>query len=170
MRIEETTMLTADPESVHELMTSKRFQDAKAEALGAVRFESSVTATGEEVTVVTRRVMTPASVPELIKAMVEPTITVTEQEVWRATAAGFAGSFSVRVSGAPIQVDGAVALEPGRDGGTRLTFAGELSTSVPLFKSAIERAAATQVVGTITEEFKLLHDWPPRAATQGKVD
>lgn len=170
MHIEETALLAAEPAAVHELMTTSRFQDAKARSLGAVGFTSAVTPHGEEVTVTTRRVMSPANVPELIKAMVDPTITVTEEEVWRPRGdGGFEGTFTVRVSGAPIQVDGHVVLAPTSSAASTLMFSGELRTSVPLFKSAIERAAAGQVVGTILEEFRLLNEWLPQAASERKV-
>ena len=170
MHLQETAQLAADPATVHALMTSSRFQDAKAQALGAVRSTASVTPDADVVTVTTRRVMVPVEVPELIKAMVEPTITVTEEEVWRPRRdGGFEGSFVVRVSGAPIRVDGQVLLVPSGAAGAVLSFTGELQTSVPLFKSAIERAAANQVVGTIHEEFRLLRDRLPQAAAQRKV-
>ncbi|MGL5863736.1 MAG: DUF2505 domain-containing protein, partial [Phycicoccus sp.] len=91
------------------------------------------------------------------KAMVAPTLGVREVERWGPPLedGSRAGPFDIDVAGAPLKLRGAVQLLP-RAGGCTLTFAGELSTSVPLFRQAIERAASTQVLDSIEIEFGLL--------------
>lgn len=152
---------------IYDLMTSESFQQAKSGAVGALRSACVVTKDGAGVRVESRRVLQPVNVPEFIKAMVEPTISVTEVETWAPNTGDEPrqGGFRVDVSGAPITVVGAVSIEPTGAEGCTVTFRGELATSIPLFKSAIERAAAGQVTGTIHEEFRLLHHqlalWEP---------
>lgn len=158
MRIERTTSFDVPVTTVYALMTTPQFQDAKAAALGALRASATADPAGDGVRVTSRRVLPAVDVPEFIKSMVEPTITVTETEVWDAAApeGHRVATFTVEVRGAPIRVDGHVSIEP-TSLGCRLTFDGNLTTSVPLFKSAIERAAGQQVIATITQEFELLH-------------
>lgn len=159
MWIEESATFRAAAGEVYATMTTTDFQDEKARALDAVEFESAVSHDSDAVSVVSRRTMIPAKVPELIKSMVEPRIKVTETEVWQASNGRHHGSFNVDVVGAPIQVAGEVRIDelPGA-GGCTVTFCGDLTTSVPLFRKAIEKAAASQVTDTIKAEFRLLAD------------
>ena len=158
MRFTETTTLAATPEDVFALMSTPQFQQDKADALGSLSCEASVSHPDAGLTTVhTRREMPAGNVPEFIKAMVRPTLVVHERELWREPGSDGArsGEFRVDVVGAPIEVRGQVSLVRVREGCT-LTFDFELTTSVPLFKPAVERAASTQVLATITTEFDLL--------------
>ncbi|GAB6899188.1 DUF2505 domain-containing protein [Kineosporia succinea] len=164
-----TDLETAFPE-VFRQMTSRSYQDEKAQRLEVVEHRCDITDAGSgRITVVSRRTSPAGSVPELIRAMVKPTLTVTETESWHAPdgGPGRQGDFSVQVSGAPIAVKGTVHLDPAGTG-CRLTFEGELRTTVPLFRSAIESAASGRVIDTIEAEFALLQDiFRPGAATDG---
>lgn len=164
MYLSETGTFTLSAHEVFTLMVSEEFQRSKAERLDALEFDMEVSG-GPAPTVVTRRRLGTAAMPEFIKPMIDPTITVTETERWR-TAEGSGtprgGDFEIDVRGAPISLRGTVALEPVADG-TRLTFAGELRSGVPLFRSKIEQSAAQSVLATIATEFGLL-DEAARAA------
>lgn len=158
MRFERSTTVPAPGPAVWGQMTSEDFQQRKAAALGAVSCRCEITDEAGVVTVVTDRTVPAGTVPELIRAMVHPTLKVQETERWFPPADGaHRGDFLVAVSGAPVAVRGTVSLEA-VEGGCRLTFAGDLTTSVPLFRSAIERAASGQVLATIDAEFHLLHE------------
>ncbi|MEO7269825.1 MAG: DUF2505 domain-containing protein [Knoellia sp.] len=157
MRIERTLDVNVDVDSVHTLMSSPDFQRRKADAVGAVDCEVDVTHDGDRSVVTVHRRVPAGTVPEFIKAMVEPTLGVREVECWGPLLedGSRCGSFDIDVTGAPIKLRGSVQLLP-RDGGCSLIFGGELTTSVPLFRAAIERAASTQVLDTIETEFGLI--------------
>lgn len=157
MRIEETLDVEADVDAVHALMSSPDFQQRKADAVGASSCDIKVRVHGDSLVVSVHRRVPAGTVPEFIKAMVEPTIGVTEVECWEPLKEDGtrAGSFDIDVTGAPIRLRGSVRIQP-REDGCSLTFAGDLSTSVPLFCQAIERAASTQVLDTIYTEFALI--------------
>jgi Protein of unknown function (DUF2505) len=168
MRFERSTTIPARGPEVFHLMTSETFQRLKASAIGALSCSCEVACAPDgTVTVVTDRVVPAGTVPELIRALVRPTLSVRETERWGLPASSaHLGEFLVAVSGAPVSVAGTVALES-VPSGCRLTFAGDLVTSVPLFRAAIERAAAGQVLATIDAEFALLHELLAAPAAPG---
>lgn len=157
MRIERRIELDGEVEAVYALMSSPDFQQRKADAVGATDSDIDITHEGDRSVVSVHRRVPAGTVPEFIKAMVEPTLGVREMERWGPLLedGSRAGSFDIDVTGAPIKLRGSVQLEPVATG-CSLTFAGELTTSVPLFRQAIERAASTQVLDTIDTEFGLL--------------
>lgn len=158
MKIHETCRLSATPTDVLQVMVDPAFQTRKAEALAALEHSVHVVRDADARMVTTRRVVQAAGVPELIRSMVEPTMVVTETErwaLWDAPQTEHEGEFTIDVKGAPVSLRGIVRLRA-EGVHTDLTFEGELSTSVPLFKGAIERAASAQVIGTIHTEFRLL--------------
>lgn len=156
MYLSQHVTLTASPETIHELMCDADFQQQKADRIGALDFSMNVQETAQHRTVTTKRVTDASGVPEFIKSMVKPKITVTETEVWTlAPDAPLGGDFNLDIQGAPVKLRGTVRIDKAPQGAT-LTFEGELSTSVPLFKKQIEEAASEQVLHTIATEFELL--------------
>lgn len=153
MHVHESETIPLSPDAVRELMTSEDFQRVKADRVGASEFSMQVNES-PSLTVVTRRKISTANMPEFIKPMINPTITVTETERWTTASEG---DFEVDVKGAPISVRGTVRLVP-VEGGAELTFTGELRSSVPLFRQKIEESAAASVIDTIKSEFHLLRE------------
>lgn len=175
MHVSLTDSFTLPPRAVLELMKSEDFQREKADRINTLEFDMHVE-DGPAPTVVTQRKLATANLPEFIKPMLNPTMTVTETEQWQepTTPDGHrTGLFTIDVDGAPVRLVGDVVLEPARNG-SQLTFSGELTSSVPLFRNKIEESASGSVVATIKAEFALIHehaqvwaDWTPWQSDHG---
>lgn len=149
--------VAADVETVYALMCSTNYQQRKADAVGAQSCRVDINHEGDRCIVTVTRSTPNGDVPELIKSMVSATLQVTEVEKWEARSEdnSRSGSFDIDITGAPVSLHGQVTLAPCPEG-SELTFSGDLKTSIPLFKNAIEKAASFQIFSTIDSEFALL--------------
>lgn len=158
MDIHQSTVVPMPIDAVFALMTDRDFQREKARRVSALEFDFSDTGDAHP-RITTTRTMSTSNLPELIKSMLNPTMTVVETERWEAPAAADTrtGEFLIDVHGAPVSLQGRVDLVS-VDDGTELTFSGTLRSSIPLFRSKIEESAAGSVTATISAEFALLHE------------
>lgn len=169
MELELATTVALPPERVHEMLTSRLFQEKKALEVGAGQFEMTRSRVDSRDTVVTTRRMASVRLPEFVKALVEPTLLITETEQWEEPTGSTRsrhGAFDIDVKGAPVRFRGSVHLEL-CDEGTRLRYEGVMLADVPLFRRQVAEAAVGPVRDTIQAEFQMLHNYAARAAEAG---
>ena len=158
MELTFTRQLPLPVAQVVALMCDEQLQAAKAARLDATAFACTVT--DEEDggrTVRTQRALETVGLPEFVRALVRPVMVVHETERWAPPGADEArgGAFELDVDGAPMRLRGTVGVEPA-PGGSRLTFTGVLTSTVPLFRARIEEASAELVRRTMEIECTLL--------------
>lgn len=151
------------------LLVSERFQAAKSAAVDADGFTmSSWTDEAGRTVVQTVRRMGTARLPEFVKPLVDPTLTITETERWTASDGEHQppthADFAIDVKGAPVSFRGDLTLSWDASG-TALRYAGTMTASLPLFRRQVAEAAIGPVRNTIEAEFALL-----RTATLNLAD
>jgi hypothetical protein len=139
MDLQKDISLPADPTAVLRLWLDPAFHQRRCEAAHAVRYEVSVEpegATTAPATVTTSRDLPTDRLPDLVRSFVGQTLTLVERIEWTDAASA---AVSVRVEGAPITLNGAYALGPGPDGGSRLAVRAAVKATVPLVGGKIEK-------------------------------
>lgn len=161
MRIDESTTVNAPAAEVFAALVSREFQAAKADRVGAVGFSMETVESAGELTVVTRRRINSNRLPEFVKTLVDPTITVVETEHWERAgdAVPERAEFLIDIVGAPVRLRGAVRLSPQGPDLCVLAHSGEVTALVPFFRDRVAEAAADSVVETIHHEADLLLTW-----------
>lgn len=111
-------------------------------------------------TVVVRRTLPTDIIPVQARPFVGAHLEIRQAEAWEAASEGRrAGTVAVEILGAPVRVTATAALVQQPDGDTRLTYAGDVRATVPLFGSVIEEAAVTAVRTTLETEAEAGRDW-----------
>ncbi len=160
MQVTMSTTFAAPPPAVFDLLVDPQFQAEKARRLSSTEFDMDVHGDDLRTTVVTRRKMSTSRMPEFVRALVDPSIVVKETEAWDTGSLPddeFSGSFFLEITGAPVRMEGTVAISR-HESGSRLIYEGELTATVPLFRDRIAEAAAGSVTRTISVEFELLEE------------
>ncbi|MGJ9423264.1 DUF2505 domain-containing protein [Aeromicrobium sp. CF3.5] len=157
MLIEIERTFDAAPDDVHGALIDPVLQTAKAEALSALAHSMTTETVDGRLVVVTRRRVATGGMPEFVKALVKPSMTVVETERWDEPQADRSrdAEFLLDIEGAPVRLRGSARLHS-VETGTRLAWRGELEATVPLFRNRITEAASASVIETITIEFDLL--------------
>lgn len=88
MDICHSTDFDAPTEEVYGLLTHRDFQREKARRLDALAFDMDTQVDGPRTTVVTKRKVATAGLPEFVKSMLTPSMVVVETEVWDSPPAG----------------------------------------------------------------------------------
>ncbi|WP_407319793.1 DUF2505 domain-containing protein [Isoptericola halotolerans] len=147
------------PAQVVAHMCEEAFQAEKAARLGARDFGMSREELTTGTTVRTERRLPTVGLPEFVKALVRPVMVVVETERWEHPDddGRQGGAFEIDVDGAPVRFRGHVGVDPA-EGGSRLTFDGTLSSTVPLFRDRVEEASAALVRETMEIECALLEE------------
>ncbi|WP_051407309.1 DUF2505 domain-containing protein [Nocardia sp. CNY236] len=157
MYVETARTFSSPPAEVHAALVAPATQASKAAAVGALDYRMTTRADGDRLEVVTRRRIATTRMPEFVKTLVNPSITVVETERWDAP--GSDGSrtaeFLIDIDGAPIELRGSAYLTV-VDGGSRLEWTGDLEATVPFFRSRITEAALSSVLETIEIEYEIL--------------
>lgn len=158
MNINESASYRASVDQLVAILTDRQFQASKADALGAQEFTMTVAGTAQQPEVTTLRRFPTRSLPEFVKALVNPTMLVTERERWAAATGTESrhASFDVDVDGAPIRVRGSLVVQASDGDTTTVRFYGELQSTVPLFRKQVEVAGSAEVLRTIRTELALL--------------
>jgi hypothetical protein len=141
------------PFEVFAMLADEDFQNHKCAATGALRHTVSITEQDDRTIILTTRDMPSDSFPSFVKSMVGDTLAVTETQDWGPPgAAGVRhGRLTVEIAGAPVALDGTVALASGGQGCVE-TIEGDLKARVPLIGSKIEQAAAPAIQSAIRVE------------------
>lgn len=161
MDIRYSTTLAASTDQVFHLLIQHDFQAEKARRLESLHFDMDTTIDDTQARVITRRRVATEGLPEFVKSLLTPTMTVTETEAWESVPVGHApttGVFTLDVDGAPVELRGRVDLTPHDSTSSTLTFSGTLSATIPLFRARIEEASSGAIYETMRTEGELLRE------------
>lgn len=144
---------STDPEGAFALVTDPAYVEEVAVATGGQDVEVAVTPDGSGgATVVSTRSL-PADVPSYAKALIGESIRLTETRVIGPAAADGSRSGTVRVEfgGAPVSVDGTLALRP-EAAGSAVVVDMSIKASVPFVGGKVERFCAEQIERALAKE------------------
>jgi hypothetical protein len=157
MKISEELHLPATPDAVVAMYTDPAYAQARRQALKAVSADADVAGSVEATfTVSTRIEMSTDGVPDVAKALVGKSLTITEVQEWGKAAADGSrrGTMALDVAGTPARLDAALTLDADGDAASIVRITGDMVAKIPrLEKAALpyvsrvlraeERAAAT---------------------------
>jgi hypothetical protein len=155
----------ANLDEVSEMLADETFVRWRAQrstgSVHGVVEQADVTGTAETgFTVVVRRTLPTDMIPVQARPFVGAHLEIRQAEAWEPAADGRRpGTVAVEILGAPVRVTATAALTELPDGGTRLTFAGDVRATVPLFGAVIEEAAVSAVRTTLETEAEAGRDW-----------
>jgi Protein of unknown function (DUF2505) len=150
----------ASCEHVFAMLVDRSFQERVCAATKALRYEVQIEQDAGSAVITTRRELPTDTVPDFARGFVGRTLDVVRVDRWEPPAADGSrdGTVTVEIKGAPIRLNGMLALRPD-DAGSEEVIAGELKASVPLLGGKLERAAEPALMSAIRkeEEVGLLH-------------
>ena len=116
--------------------------------------------TDDSLRVVSSRVVE-VDLPGFAKKVLSPTNTMVQTDTWTAAEDGtWAGTFSVDVAGAPVQLSGSMSLAPAGAAGTTHEVTISMKVKVPLVGGKIsDWAAKNDVPKTLAAEFAAGDAW-----------
>jgi hypothetical protein len=163
MKIAKTLEYTAAPDAVFAVLSDPTFQEAKCAATAAIRYTANVAHDAGRTIITTERVLPSDGLPDFAKSMVGETLKVTETQDWGPPAADGSrqGTVQMSVAGAPISLNGTLALAAGGPG-TVEQLDSELKARVPLIGGKIEKAAAPPIEEAIVIEHRTAQEWLDR--------
>jgi hypothetical protein len=114
-------------------------------------------------TVSLRRTLPTDLIPQHLRPLVGDRVEVRQTEAWEPWQAGrLTGTVVVEFTGAPVRLTGRLLLEATEDGGTCHRYELDVRSSVPLFATAVEEAAATAVRRALDTEEQAAREWLAR--------
>lgn len=158
----------ASPEVVSAMFADVRFVRWRSERTvragtpgGGTVAQADVTGSVDHgFTVVVRRTLATDQIPTQARSFVGGALEIRQAEAWEAMADGRRlGTLAVEILGAPVRIRGRGRMEELPDGGTRLTYDGEVRSTVPLFGAVVEEAAAKAVRTALEAEAEAGHAW-----------
>lgn len=155
----------ADIDDVSAMLADESFVRWRAQrstgSVNGVVEQADVTGTAVTgFTVVVRRTLPTDIIPVQARPFVGAHLEIRQAEAWEAASEGRrTGTVAVEILGAPVRVTATAALTALPDGGTRLTYAGDVRATVPLFGTVIEEAAVAAVRTTLETEAAAGRDW-----------
>lgn len=143
----------ADPVRTYLLVTDKGYVRAVAEATAGQDVEVSVEPTPDGGAVVTSRRTLPAELPSYARALVGDRLRLVESRAYGPAAADGSrtGTVEVRFEGAPVRIDGTLALRAEGEGSV-IDMTAAVAASVPFVGGKVERFAAEQVRAFLRKE------------------
>lgn len=146
MRFDATIDYPADVHTVAAMLADEEFVRRKLAASGALDSPYDVLREGEAFTITTRREMPTDQVPSRFRSFVGQRLDVRLVEAWEAPQAdgSRSGTLALDIAGVPVRVNGRMLLRPSGEGAVQ-SFSGDVTASIPLFGSPIEKAAADAV-------------------------
>lgn len=152
MRFDHTVEFSADIDTVAAMLAEEDFTSRRVEAAGATSHDLSITPVddGGFDTIVDATIPT-TIIPASYRGLVGESFRVTIEERWSAPGPDGArnANFTLTVGGLPVRVVGTQSLRPAT-GGTALTYAGDVTCSIPLVGKKIE-SAVVGAVDTVLE-------------------
>ena len=168
MRISYDHRFEAPIDKVVAMLSSEEFGRARAKAAGAEDSDVLVDKHDDGgFTVVIRRSVPAASIPEEFRAFVGGKIMVRYTEAWAAAdhngdVSDREGTFAMEIQGTPGHARGAVVLKPIGDTATAFGLAGEVQAPVPLVGPLIERTVAQAIEQALPRELSAADEWLKR--------
>jgi len=164
VRIETEIRYAATPDAVGTMLADPSFVDSKCAATGALRHTVQVDGDASGAfTVTTVRTMATDTFPDVARKFVGETVDIKEVDSWEAAAADGArsGTVVVEISGAPLKLNGTLALRA-HDGGTLQEIEGNLKASVPIIGGRLEKAAEPALQMAMRKEGEVGREWLAR--------
>jgi hypothetical protein len=163
MKIATTMEYAATPDEVFAVLADQAFQEAKCAATAAVKYSASVKESAGSTIITTERILPAGDLPDFAKNMVGDTLKVVETQTWGAASADGSrtGTVEMSVAGAPVALNGKLALAPGGPGSIEHLDA-ELKAKIPLIGGKIEKAAAKPIEEAIDIEAATVKEWLAR--------
>jgi len=154
MDLNATLRFDAAPSDVFAMLTDEGFLERKAQATYALSQESTVTRDGDTATVKQMRELSGEELPDYARKFVGDRLTLHQTDQWResATDGSRPGTISVRISGAPVTLDGTTSLTPADDDGTEYQLWGRIKASVPFVGSKIEQTVHDALLSAVRTE------------------
>ncbi len=143
----------ADPPRTYALVTDEHYVRAVAEATAGQDVAVSVEPTPDGGAVVTSRRTLPAELPSYARALVGGSVRLIETRAYGPPApdGSRTGTVEVRFEGAPVRIDGTLALRAEGDGSV-IDVTADVAASVPFVGGKIERFASEQVQAFLRKE------------------
>jgi hypothetical protein len=143
----------ASPDVVFEMLVDRAFCERVCEATGAIRYEVEIERDAGAATITTRRELPTDQVPDYARGFIGSSLEVVRVDHWDAPDAdgNRDGTVTVEIKGAPIRLNGSLALRVD-DAGTQELIAGDLKASIPLLGGKIEKAAEPALMSAIRKE------------------
>jgi hypothetical protein len=144
----------ASPDLVFGMFVDRSFQERVCQATGALRYHVEIEQDAGAATITTRRELPTDQVPDYARAFIGQTLEVVRVDHWEAPDAdgNRDGRVTVEITGAPIRLNGNLALRVDNDGGTKEMIAGDLKASIPLLGGKMEKAAEPALMSAIRKE------------------
>jgi uncharacterized protein YndB with AHSA1/START domain len=161
VRLKAELRYDAEPAEVFAMLTDPAFQERKLAATGAVEHEAEVATRDDGGAVVTtRRTMPTDQVPDLVRNLVGPRLTIVQVEEWGPAGAdgGRSGTVTAEVSAAPVRLTGTLRLAAA-GAGTIETLDAELKARLPIIGGRIERAADPAITAAVEVEEREGRAW-----------
>lgn len=159
MDVREEILYEASPDDVFEMLCDQAFREEVCRAMGSVRYDVSVSRSGDTATVRNDRVMK-ADLPDVARKVVGDTIEMVQTEDWkgRETDGARTADFRVEIPGKPGSIRGTVTLSPTATG-TREVIAGEVKVSIPLVGRKLEAEVAKGLKEALKVEGRVGARW-----------
>jgi uncharacterized protein DUF2505 len=150
----------ADPARTFAMLLDRGFQEQVCRETGARGFDVAVEQAGGGGTVRTTRELPTDEFPDFVRTFVGDTVQVVRVDSWGAAAPDGSrrGTIVVEIKGAPVRLEGTIALRP-EGGGTVEDVDGDLKASVPLVGGRIEKAVEPPIRAAVAKEEQVGARW-----------
>lgn len=109
-----------------------------------------------------RRTISSDLIPPHVRPLVGNELEIRQTEAWAEPHDGPQGdrhgTVAVEITGAPVRMTGSILLAPTQDGSV-MTYSGEIKSSLPLFGTAVEKAAADAIERALLDEAQCAEAW-----------
>ena len=150
-------------DAVVQLVNDVEFIRLKAEHVGSRVIQVDVTAGPDgSFTSSVRRTIASDQIPPQVRSFVGNELEIRQTEAWAEPMDGPQGqrhgTVSVEITGAPVRMTGSILLVP-TEGGSVMTYSGEVKSPIPLVGATIEAAAADAIRQALTQEAAYAAVW-----------
>lgn len=151
MKLTTSGDFAAPCDQVFAILSDEAFQTSIADTPGS---KASVVRQGERTVITSLRVLPTDGLPDFVKTFVGSHLKLTETQDWGPAAADGSrtAALTVTIDGAPIRLDGTLALTSTPTGSQQAVTA-ELKARIPLVGVKVEQSAAPALQGGIEREF-----------------
>lgn len=163
MRISIDLQFPVATDAVVRLVNDEDFIRYRAQRTGSRIVQVDVTSGADgSFTSAVRRTISSDLIPPHVRPVVGNELEIRQTEAWAEPHAGPQGdrhgTVAVDITGAPVRMTGSILLTPS-DAGSVMTYSGEIKSSLPLFGTAVEKAAAEAIEQALLEEARCATSW-----------
>lgn len=161
VQIEAAVVFPAEPAVVFEMMTDERYVSRKAEAMGALEHDVTVSRLPNGGAQIRLQRTLPAVVPDFVRPLVGETIEVVQTEEWAAAGPGGdrRGRLSASISNAPVKLGGSISLSTNSPHSSIHRVDVDVRARVPLLGGKIERAIGEVILMAARKEEEVGGRW-----------